>query len=81
MKTHAERMAAQEDTQRKELMARISALLIKAPHPSSIGNISSSVAYKDAAKRATAAIAKPKASLRTLKDAERDLAHYHAVKN
>lgn len=71
------RTASREDIERADLVTRINALLAKKLPAEVINN--RAAAFKDAAKRATSAVAKPKASLRSLKEAERDLAMFHGL--
>lgn len=69
--SHQQRLEAQEALRRTELTEQLSALLKTTPKPHAIGD-----AVK-AAKRASAAIAKNKPSLRVLQDALSDLRQFH----
>lgn len=80
MQTHAQRMAAKEAVERNEVTGRLAALLNKTPANYNTWSYQRVRAFKDAVEKARSLANKPKAALRSLREAEMTLRQFHEGK-
>ena len=80
MQSHAQRLAAKEVAERDEVTGRLVALLNKTPAAYSTWSYQRVRAFKDAAEKARSLTNKPKAALRSLREAEMTLRQFHEGK-
>lgn len=80
MNEHATRLAAREAADRSAVTGRLAALLTCAPAGYTNWSYQQVAAYKDAMKKAQTLMDKPKAAIRSLRDAESVLKTFHSLK-
>lgn len=80
MQTHAQRMAAKEAAERDEVTGRLVALLNRTPANYAAWSYQRVRAFKDALEKARSLTNKPKAALRSLREAEITLRQFHEGK-